>query len=723
MAKADGPGFLDKHIEKVILPICLLVFLYVLLQYGVSSQRTYEIAGEQNVPPSRIDSLLLEQARQLEKRISNQEAPQIEPRKDLALLKTLQNDPLPAPQPEESQTYGVRGVEKISLSFGNPSRMKPTEIVEGPEQAPPLAKLIEVMPAPAKPLSWAGPEIILREGKAQNDELELKIEELPTWRAASWYPWEELNRAWQRLLRRTVIEPKLLAMGYEAEIQIRRPDGSWETTDDVKPVFLPLFDSQTREVVEPPPRPEYTGANGEMVHEWLEVFEREWMVWFLQPEYHEIWMRRVQNPTWRAHFPFDILLIYPQREAAEAAAGRSGTAGKTGSTASLLNRYRTSAAARRAAAPAVAPVATARNTAAARMPAAMPPNIPPGAFPPPEMVPPAGPYGGYPGPVPSARTTGRTASVRRAAPVAPLRPTPAAALEKEEEEIQEELPEIPDFDAQLATGKILLWFHANNIQMGREYRCRFRLIFANPLLTHDKDLDEANRKDAYVPSVKTKWSEWSDPIQVRREVDFFVTGAFPHGNRVTVTVFTKWMDQRLMHAISKVAAGERIRGSRKVKVLNPATGEAMKDENGQDPVVEFDTGAIAIQMDFNRRIQTTAGPRDDVELVYLDAGGRLRVRSMYRDRNSDRYKKLESEARKAAAPFEPERPKPAEKPRPQRPALAPPEFEVPNLVPSGRGGTGQAGQPGDEPFPTGTRTRTRSTSTRERQPRERTRSR
>ncbi|MBN1943701.1 MAG: hypothetical protein JW849_10455 [Phycisphaerae bacterium] len=692
MAKADGPGFVDKHIEKVVLLACLLVLFYALSQYGVSSKRTYEIAGLQDVAPKQLDTTLLSEARQLEKRIEDQKAPDIPPRDDLALLKTMQNDPLPLPQPADRQADGVRGVEAFALPFGTPSQIKFLEGMEGPEPAPSLAKLIEAMPVPAKPVSWAGPEIVVREMPGPLGEADINVEELPTWRAVSVYPWQELRETWRQLLRKTIIESNPVALGYEMEIQVRQSDGTWKTTQAVKPVLLPLYDSRGEEI-QLASLPEYTGVNGDAVWEWLRQFGEAWTEYQLQPDYYEVWMRNRDNPSWRAHFPFDILLIYPLG-AEDAAADGMKTAAKkrtasTGKT-SLLNRARATYTKKTAA-------ARRQTSPRSSHPDMMPPEpYPPDAFPPGRATR-AGAAGRYPTRYTASRRTGSPTTVRPK--------TRAAAAKKEiEEELPEELPEIPDFETQQAAGKVLLWSHVNSIQLGKEYRCRFRMVFANPLLAYDKDLEEENRKDAYVPSVRTKWSQWSDPIHVQREVEFFVTGAFPRGNRVTVTVFAKWMDQWLMYPISQIKAGERIRGTRKVKVLNPATGETMKDRNGRDPVLEFDTGATAIRLNFERRIQVGDFVRNDVEMIYLDPKGRLKSRSLYRDRNSEEYKDLEAEAKQAASIFEPERPKVPPKKTTAPKKLLPVEFESPNLAPSGR--DQPAGQ--DNPFEVPSRTKSRS---------------
>ncbi|MBN1555595.1 MAG: hypothetical protein JXA11_12690 [Phycisphaerae bacterium] len=697
MAKAEGPGFADKHIEKVVFLLCLLVLLYALMQYGVSSKRTYRIAGEEGIPPKQIDQHLLSIAQRLEKRIEDVEPPAVEPRKDLAILNAMLEDPLPTPPATEKEIFGVLGVESLALSYGSPGQLPLIQGMEGPEKVPTLAKLIEVMPAPAKPVSWAGPEIILYEKPALDTErAEIKIEEPPTWRAVSWYPFGGLREAWLQLLGKTVVETTVIALGYETEIQVKQPDGTWKTTDDVKPVLLPIVDSRTGEANQPEPLPEYTGANGEIVRQWYQDFGAYWTPYQLQPAYHEVWLRNCDTPTWEAHFPAEVLDVYPA-ELHEDAEGQPAIQRNNRSSATrggtLAQRMRSTASATRR-----TTARTTARTAAPREPEYM--DMPPDMDMPPEAMMRRGavPPRGAGATLPRGRAT-----VRRTTSPRPGAPTPIPE-EEEEEEPPVVIPEIPEYQEQLALGKVLMWFHVNNIQLGREYRCRFRMVFANPLLTHDKDLQEENKRDAYVPSVRTKWSEWSDPIRVKREVDFFVTGSFPKGKSITVTIFTKWMDQRLMYPISKIKAGRRIQGQRPVKVLNPATGEPMRNPEGiGDPVMEFDTGATVIRLDFDRRIQTEARSlRDDVELIYLDPQGRLCSRSMYRDKNSTQYKELEAEAKKAAAVFEPERPVRPKKEEKKRELLAP-EFEVPNLAPSDRDIPGQG-----NPFEVPDRTRDRS---------------
>ncbi len=218
-------------------------------------------------------------------------------------------------------------------------------------------------------------------------------------------------------------------------------------------------------------------------------------------------------------------------------------------------------------------------------------------------------------------------------------------------------PEIPDLERQIEVGKTLAWFHTTGIQFGREYRCRFRFVFANPLLTYSGSVDPNRLQDSKRPLVKTKWSPWSKPISVNRDVEFFVTGSNPLRKQLAITIFTKYLDQRISHKIGIVVAGQNIRGKARTKVMNPATGDPKKDKDGQDPIVDFDTGAIAVKFNFNKRITTSSGrPKNDAaEMIYLDRFGRLRSRIMYFDRNSEQYKKLQDEADEVRSMIEPKK--------------------------------------------------------------------
>ncbi len=656
MAKAQGPGFVDKHIEKIILGACLLGLIYAVMQFGVSTP-IVPFPGEAGVAPQEVDDVIFEKAEDLLDKTKDAKPKPVPIRDDLEKLKKLQDNP-------------VTG-QGFIVAFGVPVSSgirKQTGIRAG--NAPPLDELVKVMPLPKQPVSWAGKELIFIEQMVDGEEEEI-LNEVPVWRAVVWYPWKELAEVWKKKLENTVVIPDVTALGCEIEIQERVLGGVWKTTDAVKPVLLPIRDDRG-ETIEPELIPSYDGTNGVEVRQALSDFYEGWMSYQLQPDFYEIWTKE-ENQTWMSHFPFEILEIYPpEQEDSEKTDARQSRNLKRTPTRRTVSLPRGRAA-------------TARGRARQRRPDMMmrPPDRgggrntrgrqmrPDMMMRPPDMM-----------MRPPDRGSGRNARGRQMRPDMMMRPPdrggarrpatprqsrpkrrpnrrniPKKAVAAQGEE-KAPPPEIPDLQRQIEVGKTLAWFHTTGIQFGREYRCRFRFVFANPLLTYSGSVDPNRPQDSKTPRVKTEWSPWSKPISVNRDVEFFVTGSNPLRKQLAITIFTKYLDQRISHKIGIVVAGQNIRGKVRTKVMNPATGDLKKDKDGQDPIVDFDTGAIAVKFNFNKRITTSSGrPKNDAaEMIYLDRFGRLRSRIMYFDRNSDQYKKLQDEADEVRSMIEPEKP-------------------------------------------------------------------
>ena len=195
---------------------------------------------------------------------------------------------------------------------------------------------------------------------------------------------------------------------------------------------------------------------------------------------------------------------------------------------------------------------------------------------------------------------------------------------------------VPKFDEQLQ-GKMLFWFHSRDLEYGRTYRCRFRLVFFNPILTATDAVAPENKQDVKEPFVMTKWSPWSDSVRVDRQIKFFVTSQNPIRTKrsVTVTVFTKVLDQWVSREIDKIIPGKTIGKVVSMKITNPVTGSS------ENMDVNFDTGTTVIELNFNKRyMRGNRLKTDGVEMVYLDALGVLRRRMLHSDRDSQEYKDL-----------------------------------------------------------------------------------
>lgn len=583
MAKAQGPSFVDAHIEKIILAVCLLTLAYAVVRYGISTPRRLVVItsswDEETVPPDEVDKNLLEAARRVDNIIKrvNRETPL--PRTDLAKLEKLQQKPLAG--------------KEYQLSYGSP--VASGVVFKGTDShgsQPTLEKIIAVMPAPSKPWQWMGEELIGRE----DENRQIKFSENPVWRAVTCYPWGELQKAWGKELTNTIIIPQLVAIGYEVEFQEKQPGGQWKTTDTIKPLRL---DAAADETLLVPEIPEYNGTNAPEVRQAVSNYYSEWMIDQLQPQHEPIWTPQGQG-DWQQHLPMkDILEVFPKEEKTESRAGRAPAAPRRLKPARRLQPIRN------------------------RRPAAMPPGM--------EMMP-----GAMPGMMPGAMP-GRFGAVKKR-PVRARRPAPAA---RAEDKTEEEVLTLPSPQRQIEIGKLLAWFHTGDIKHGREYRCRFRLIFVNPLLTHSQNVKKDRPQDATIKYIKTKWSLWSDTVAVYRELEFFVTGAYPRKKLVSLTVFAKTLGQRVRTTFSRISVGQKIGGKVRVTVISPVTHEM------EETTLDFDTGAIPLEINFNKRIVTNTGGvrHDGVEMIYLDAKGKLCSRVRYFDKNSSCYRELLKEAK------------------------------------------------------------------------------
>jgi hypothetical protein len=185
---------------------------------------------------------------------------------------------------------------------------------------------------------------------------------------------------------------------------------------------------------------------------------------------------------------------------------------------------------------------------------------------------------------------------------------------------------------------VLIVFHDNTLKVGVPYRYRVRVVFANPLQTQDAVQNRA--LDSFPKEIVSGWSEWSDPVVVQNPTQFFLTPRKAlEGGRPQVTVFTQKMGQVVYKAFD-VEPGGPIGGVEKVLV-------AMA---GNTPVaVDFSTGCVVVIFE-DRKIPGRGlggGPAPETTtpaMLYLDAKGRLRWRTLAEDQNSAEYKKLRAEA-------------------------------------------------------------------------------
>ncbi len=195
---------------------------------------------------------------------------------------------------------------------------------------------------------------------------------------------------------------------------------------------------------------------------------------------------------------------------------------------------------------------------------------------------------------------------------------------------------IPTLQEQLdnPAGILEVWFHDMNLAEGMTYSYQLRLVLVNPLLGRFKDV--VNKDDASVKFVRTPWSQWSEPVSVKRPTEFFLVGSAPPMGTVTVEVFTQQWGQWVSHSF-RIGQGEPIGEKVRKELLRLGGGEQ------EETLVNFKTGAIAVSFNFKKkqRIPGTNFFRTTTELLYLDANGKLRTRTQ--DDSSQRYNDLRDE--------------------------------------------------------------------------------
>jgi len=203
----------------------------------------------------------------------------------------------------------------------------------------------------------------------------------------------------------------------------------------------------------------------------------------------------------------------------------------------------------------------------------------------------------------------------------------------------EETP-VPPLSEQMRKGTVLVWFHDTGLESLKTYQYRVRLVFVNPLITRDREVE--NPDEAKRPHVESPWSDWSHPVSVPQETEFFVTRHSAQLGVVYVEVFARALGQWVRQSFS-VSEGESIGREKDVSVPDPTNGAIVKQK------VNFSTGAVVVRLDFTKTVRKGTIDRPTVEMVYLNENGQLRTRIRAIDEQSKRYKWLKEEAERAKA--------------------------------------------------------------------------
>ena len=282
MAKADDVSFLEKHVEKVALGVCVLLLAYTTLHWVISSPREVRIVqpsgmGDQAVSPDQADQKLLAAATAIESRIKDiQPPPQTLPQW-MEIIRNLQDRSIP-------KIAGADvGTARAPLNI-------PVGVTPPPDVS--LVLLRKALQAPAKPAIWSG--FVLPKA-LPGDE---KPNDVVAVTGAVVFPAKGIRVKWGGLLRDITAKPVIAIVGVEVEMIERNADGTWPAQG--RPV------KTVANLEKPAPAiPAYDGSNAEAVQKAVEeAAGAEILVRVIQPEFWDIWnaQTRAWGP-WKMNLP------------------------------------------------------------------------------------------------------------------------------------------------------------------------------------------------------------------------------------------------------------------------------------------------------------------------------------------------------------------------------------------------------------------------------------
>lgn len=595
---------IERHIEKAILGVFILLLLFAIGRWGVSSPLSVEVITDgrgtmETLPPGQADAKILEAAR------------------DIVAERERQT-----PEPVASVDF-TSAVERLQQSPFRPVRLMSWGPVDAPLAEremdavpfPTLAGIKAALPTPTKPLVRVELELPKREGVQAEDVIAAHV--------ASTFAWKELEKAWIDELAATSLPADIIVVAVEAEVRKRLPGGSWGEPRPVKSVRLPVVDRSGYELL-PPALQDYDGSNEDEIRQSVRELVDQWQSAILHPSYWEILYAGQDYGPWQKHLADNPV----SAKAPEQDLQRSPSRKTVRSIPDMMMDPKGGGFD-----PMMAKMGPPAGMGKAPMRVSKAPSR--GEF---------GKSGGMPPGGMGGKDSGRSSRVSRRAPARAARTVrrsqPTAAYVKEVE--QAKITPVPPLQQQIADGEVLFWLHDISLEGANVYQYRVRLALVNPVVSFRGDVEDP--QDAVPAVVRTDFSEWSNPIYAPRDTEFYVTGKNVTQGYASVTVFRRSLGQYVSKKFN-VVEGEMIGGQAKsMKLMNPEDGTQVRKN------LDFATGSVVVHMDFAKTVTRKGSvPAQTVELHYLDEEGVLRTRIGHVDKNSTRYKWLKDEVERAKA--------------------------------------------------------------------------
>lgn len=585
MANQDSAGFIEQHVEKLVMAISLGVLVFAVSHWVLRSPRRVKVitaAGSTaEVAPAELDEKLNEAADSIWRRHSNATA-DVEP---------------VFPGPEQFERLASTPFLPALADLPNIAAGSLPDIDIGGGvtlEAVGVAQVAEEIPAPSAPSVWVGQELRrVTEGDLSDQNVA---------HGAADFDWQKMAGQWQALLRPRGINARPVALRVEVQRQVVLPDGSYGPAETIKTIRAPGSDGQVARV---PELPDFTGENAQAITDAIDQIEEAYQLSVLRPQYWDIWWGGTnQWISWKRHLPatetidaYAKLVAAPEVDQADGGTGRP-----TRDEEDRRDRRREAI--------------RSEEEAEARFGREVEDRG--------RRSPPIGREDE------ERRRGGRRSSVREDDGVDTGAPAGGAAPPP--------MPAVPPL-GRLVQGKKVLWFHDVGLDLRKQYRYRLRVVFVNPLYGKQISSVVKNPEDIRTKEVASPWSQWSATQRVPHPTEFFLTGYDSTSGTVQVTVFTRHMG-RFVRQQFNVRRGQSIGRSTQLRVPVPTLdGETAREIR----TVDFSTAAVAIEVDFSRKVPSWGDiTTTTVALVYLDENGKVRTRVRSRDEASQRYQHLDS---------------------------------------------------------------------------------
>lgn len=289
MAKGSEVNLIEKHLEKAVAGLCLLILVFAVFHWVLSPSRQVAVVGnggmEEMVSPDQADSRLVETAKWIEQKVNGTKAPPVTLPDYISQFRSLQTQPFPY----ELEKAGDFGPPRIAIKSTGSWGPKPSPLA--------LAELAKALPSPLKPLVRADRETVQK--AESQDVLAAHI--------TSVYPWSELAAKLNEKLQNSSVPLRMVPLRVESQVQALDGEGNWSEPQSVKPTVV-VYSADGKQASEHngegmPVIPEFTGSNTADISQAIRTLTEAWQSYLLEPEYWNILWPNRQWGSWKLNLP------------------------------------------------------------------------------------------------------------------------------------------------------------------------------------------------------------------------------------------------------------------------------------------------------------------------------------------------------------------------------------------------------------------------------------